>query len=111
MTGGTLSGTGTVNDNVSVSSGGTLSPGLGRGTIGTLTINSNLTLAGTTAMDIDKTDGTNDQVIGLTGVTYGGTLVVSNLLGSLTTNDTFTLFTRARPRATSPTSSARRGPA
>ena len=93
VTGGTLSGTGTVNDNVSVSSGGTLSPGLGRGTIGTLTINSNLTLAGTTAMDIDKTDGTNDQVIGLTGVTYGGTLVVSNLLGSLTTNDTFTLFT------------------
>jgi autotransporter-associated beta strand protein len=95
VAGGTLSGTGTVNDKVAVQSGGTLSPSLGLGSIGTLTINSNLTLAGTVAVDISKTAGTNDLVTGLNSVTYGGTLAVTNLAGTLSLGDSFTLFSAA----------------
>ena len=92
VVGGTLSGTGTVNDKVAVQSSGTLSPGLGLGNIGTLTINSNLTLAGTMAVDINKTAGTNDLVTGLNSVNYGGTLAVTNLAGTLALGNSFTLF-------------------
>ncbi|MBC8095538.1 MAG: autotransporter-associated beta strand repeat-containing protein, partial [Akkermansiaceae bacterium] len=94
VVGGTLAGTGSINDNVTVQAGGTLSPGLG-GAIGTLTINGNLTLAGTTAVDINKTAVTRDQVSGLANVTYGGTLVVSNLAGTLNLGDSFTVFNTA----------------
>jgi fibronectin-binding autotransporter adhesin len=95
VAGGTLSGTGVINDKVSVQSGGTLSPGPGLGSLGTLTINSNLTLAGTVAVDISKTAGTNDLVTGVNSVTYGGTLAVTNLAGTLSLGDSFTLFSAA----------------
>lgn len=93
VAGGALGGTGTINDKVSVLAGGTLSPGSGLGSIGTLTINSNLTIAGTVAVDINRSTGARDQVVGLTSANYGGTLAVTNLAGTLTTNDTFHLFT------------------
>lgn len=35
---------------------------------------------------------TNDQVLGLTGVTYGGSLTVTNLGGTLLPGDSFRLF-------------------
>jgi hypothetical protein len=41
---------------------------------------------------INKTAATEDRVAGVSAVTYGGTLVVNNLSGTLTTSDTFTLF-------------------
>jgi autotransporter-associated beta strand protein len=93
VSGGTLGGVGTINDTVSVGAGGTLSPGAGG--IGTLTINSNLTLAGTTYIEVSKTGHANDMVTGLTSVTYGGTLFATNLSGTLTTNDSFTIFSTA----------------
>jgi autotransporter-associated beta strand protein len=90
VAGGTLSGTGVINDAVTVNSGGTLSPGAGG--IGTLTINSNLTLAGTAFIKVNKSAATHDLVTGVITANYGGTLVVSNLAGTLSLGDSFTVF-------------------
>ena len=91
QSGATLGGTGVISGAVTVAAGGTLAPG---NSIGTLTINNNLTLAmgSFTRAEVNKTTATNDLVTGVTSLTYGGTLVVSNLSGTLTTNDSFKLF-------------------
>jgi hypothetical protein len=75
-----------------VQAGGTLSPGVGG--IGALSISNTLTLlAGSTnVFDVNASLGTKDEVVGLTSVTYGGTLVVNNLGGTLTTASAFQLF-------------------
>jgi alpha-glucosidase len=87
--GGTLGGSGLLLGPVTIQAGATLAPGAG---IGTLTISNSLLLAGQTMMEIDKLAGTNDRVQGLTQVTYGGTLVLSNLAGNYTIGDAFKLF-------------------
>jgi autotransporter-associated beta strand protein len=89
VSGGALGGTGSIAGTVSILAGGTLSPGA---SIGTLTINSNLSLAGNTFIEVDKTSGNRDQVAGLTSVAYGGTLTVSNLSGNLVPGDSFQIF-------------------
>ena len=43
--------------------------------------------------ELNKTSGTNDNIVGLSNVTYGGALQVTNLSGTLTSGDSFTLFT------------------
>jgi hypothetical protein len=61
----------------------------------TLTINNTLALAGTCLVQIGKsgTTAVNDQIVGVTDVTYGGTLVVTNMDASaLAAGDVFTLF-------------------
>jgi autotransporter-associated beta strand protein len=90
VAGGTLAGTGVIGGPVVVNSGATLSPG---SSIGTLTV-SNLTLqaGSTTFVELNKTALTCDQVVGLSNVTYGGSLVISNLSGTLAANDAFKLF-------------------
>ena len=92
ISGGILGGNGTLLGAVTVSSGGALAPGVNG--ISTLTISNNLTCApgSTNWFEISKTAGTNDLVRGLRTATFGGTLVVINLAGSLTSNDTFKLF-------------------
>jgi autotransporter-associated beta strand protein len=96
VAGGTLSGTGQIYSPVSVLAGGILSPG---GSVGTLTISNTLTLAAGSAslFEISKTGGSisNDLVTGLTGVTFGGALTVTNVAAdsnSLAAGDTFKLF-------------------
>jgi RHS repeat-associated protein len=93
--GATLGGTGTINGPVTVQAGAPLAPGIGG--IGTLTVSNDLTLttASTTMMQLNKAAGTSDQVRGLTTVTYGGTLVVTNLAGTLAAGDSFKLFDAA----------------
>ncbi len=88
---GTLGGSGSLAGPVVISAGATLAPG---SPVGPLTIASSLSLAAasTTVLELNKTLGTNDSVIGLTTVTYGGTLVLKNLSGTLAANDTFKLF-------------------
>ncbi len=90
--GGTLGGGGLIGGAVTVASGGTLE--VTNGSVGTLTIEGALTLnsGSTTKLQINKTAASNDQITGLTSVTYGGTLVVTNLAGTLTTSDSFPLF-------------------
>lgn len=60
--------------------------------MGVLTISNSLTLAGVIIMELNATTGTNDLVRGLTSVTYGGTLTLSNLAGTITASNTFKLF-------------------
>jgi len=88
--GGTLGGTGTINCPVTIPAGAFLAPGVNA--IGKLTVNSTLALAGQTMMEINGTSGTNDSVVGISEVTYGGTLNVSNLGGSPANGAKFTLF-------------------
>jgi autotransporter-associated beta strand protein len=86
---GVLGGNGVINNNVTVLTNGTLSPG---GSIGLLTINGNLTNHGTILMELNKAAGTNDHIVGANNLQYGGTLMVTNLAGSLTVTDSFPLF-------------------
>ena len=92
VAGGTLAGNGALNVPVQIDVGGTLAPGA---SIGILTINSALVLAGTTAMEINKATLTNDLIRGLSSVTNGGTLQVTNLGGVLNSGDSFKLFDAA----------------
>ena len=95
--GATLTGTGPFTGPVTVESGGTLAPRIGA--IGTLTINNDLTLqAGSSvSVEVNQTAATSALVTGLNNVTYGGTLVVTNLSGTLTAGNQFTLFSAANP--------------
>jgi autotransporter-associated beta strand protein len=89
--GGALGGLGAINGPVNVQSGGTLAPN------GTLSINNSLTLgsSSTTLMRVDATAGTNDLVQGISMANYGGTLVLTNLSGTLSAGQTFHLFSTA----------------
>jgi autotransporter-associated beta strand protein len=88
----TLTGNGTVLGNLTVN--GTLVPGAG---IGILTCSNsvNLQSGSTTAMQINKSLGTNSQLVCAGTLTLGGTLTVTNLGGSLTAGDSFKLFSAA----------------
>jgi autotransporter-associated beta strand protein len=91
----TLAGTGTVGGNVTVNAGGALAPA-GVGATGTLTLNGNLGLQGTTLADINASTLGNDIVLLNTGtVTYGGALTVTNLAGTLASGNSFRLFNAA----------------
>ncbi|MEK7949358.1 Ig-like domain-containing protein [Luteolibacter sp. Y139] len=92
-TGATLGGSGNVKGATSIAAGGILSPGFN--SIASFSITNMLSLAGTTRMELGKTGVTlsNDKVLGLTTVTYGGTLeVVSNGPAALAAGDSFQLF-------------------
>jgi hypothetical protein len=80
---------------VTIQSSGTLSPGALLGTTSTLTISNSLTLAGTTWLALNPGTGASDQVRGLTSVTYGGTLALTNVNGALAASNSFKLFTAA----------------
>ena len=93
VAGGQLSGTGNVNGPTVVSAAGILAPG--NFGIGTLTLPNTLSLSGTTRMELSKTGTTltNDKVSGLTTVTYGGTLEVTNIgATAFAAGDSFQLF-------------------
>jgi autotransporter-associated beta strand protein len=87
--GRTLLGNGTVSGNTTVN--GTLSPGI---TIGRLSFQHSLILAGTTALDVSHTGPllTNDSVSVLGALTLGGSLIITNTGSSLGAGDTFQLF-------------------
>jgi autotransporter-associated beta strand protein len=89
VTGGTLGGNGLLKGPITIQSGGRLAPGV---SIGTLTVSNSLNLSGVTIMELNAATHTSDLVRGLTSVTYGGTLVLSNLAGAITASDTFKLF-------------------
>jgi autotransporter-associated beta strand protein len=89
--GGTLMGDGIINGPATVNAGGTISPGL---SIGTLTLNNSLSLAGNTVMEIAKTGSalTNDLITVSSALTYGGTLNVVNTGEPLSAGNSFNLF-------------------
>ncbi|HEU6448033.1 MAG TPA: autotransporter-associated beta strand repeat-containing protein [Verrucomicrobiae bacterium] len=91
VAGGLLVGNGSIGGPVSVQAGGSIEAGA-TNSIGTLNLGNTLALGGNTVVKINKGGGTHDLFNGQSSVTYGGTLTVTNLSGTLTTNDTFTLF-------------------
>ncbi len=91
VSGQTLQGNGTVNGNLLVGSGATVAPG-GANAIGTFTVTNTINLSGTTVMEVNKTSGTQDQLNCAATITYGGTLNVANLAGTLAAGDSFKLF-------------------
>jgi hypothetical protein len=70
--------------------GGAISPGVA-GAIGLLTVSNVATLQGNANMEISKAAGTND-VLKAISISLGGTLNVTNLAGTLTSGDSFKLF-------------------
>ncbi len=92
--GQTLNGFGTVKGVLTVTSISTVAPGSAAG-LGVLTVTSSATLGGTNGMKLNQTSGTND-VLSVGGtLTYGGTLTVTNLSGTLAAGDSFKLFNAA----------------
>lgn len=88
--GKTLKGHGTVNGTVTISSGGTLSPG---SSIGTLTLGSAPIFGGTLAMEINASDLSSDKLVLTSGTfTYGGTLALTVTAGTLVGGEVFNLF-------------------
>jgi autotransporter-associated beta strand protein len=99
FSGATLGGTGTINGPITVNSGGILSPGPGVGSVGTLTLGSNLSLTSPTLnFDLSSSpSGPNDQI-----VMNGGSLNMTgtqnyqfNLLNGALNNGTYVLITGA----------------
>jgi autotransporter-associated beta strand protein len=90
----TLKGSGSVKGNLTAQSGSTISPG---DTIGTLIVQSNITLSGFILMELNRTNGpANDELVSVGGtITAGGTLTVTNLGPMLQPGDTFQLFNRS----------------
>jgi autotransporter-associated beta strand protein len=91
---GTLSGATTIYSPVTVASGATLAVGSSPTTIGTFTINNTVSMAAgsTNFMKINPTGGTKDLLTGMSQVTYGGTLVISNQAGALANGNSFKLY-------------------
>jgi autotransporter-associated beta strand protein len=92
--GGTLAGNGVINGPVAIVSG-TLEPGISTALNETLTIRNDLVLGDTARFQIGKSGATPvcDRVIGVTNITYSGTLIVTNVTGATWANgDSFNLF-------------------
>jgi len=79
-----------INGILNAGAGSTVSPGSGTTNIGTLSVSSNVTLQGVTMMKISAAGG-NDQIEAW-GITYGGTLIVTNFSGVVTNGQSFQLF-------------------
>jgi autotransporter-associated beta strand protein len=91
-TGTILGGNGSFGGSVDIAAGATLAPG--RNAIGSLRISNTLTLeaGSTTILEISQARGTNDSAQGMTTVSYGGTLTVTNLEGSFVGGESYQLF-------------------
>jgi autotransporter-associated beta strand protein len=95
VNGGSLSGTGSLSGPVIVNAAGTLAPGAGGP--GTLTINNNLTLGGTLALEVNKAGLTltSDLVTGIATLTCGGAVTISATGDPLAAGDEFTVLSAA----------------
>jgi fibronectin-binding autotransporter adhesin len=92
--GQTLMGNGTVNGTLVTASGSTVNPGA---SVGTLNVANNITLGGRLLLELDTaTVQTNDKLVSVGGtITYGGTLVVTNIGPALQVSNVFQLFPSA----------------
>jgi len=93
---GILSGTGNVNGTVFVNTNGTLAPGA-VDSIGTLTLNNGLTNSGNIKVKVNHTASTSDKAFVTGALTNNGTgsVIVTNMSGTLVLGDTFFLFNKA----------------
>jgi autotransporter-associated beta strand protein len=79
----TLGGTG---------AGGTVSPGAAPSATGALTVTNNITLGGNVVMKLNYPASDKLVALGAGGITYGGTLTVTNIGGAIPVGAVFTLF-------------------
>ena len=86
---GVLGGTGSIASPLTVVAGGTLSPGI---SIGTFTVSNNVTLGGTTVMELNPSGSDLLRVTG--AIANTGSLVVTNIGGTLFNGTVFTLFSQ-----------------
>ena len=93
VSGQLLEGNGTVSGNMTAGAGSSIAPGVVTAAplIGTLTVDGSVTLQGTTRMDLNATLDTNDVLRAAT-ITFGGTLHLENITGTLSAGDSFKLF-------------------
>lgn len=82
-----LKGGGTILGNVTAK--GTITPGE---SIGTLTFANALVLAGTNVMEIDRTNAPMADLLSASALTFGGSLIVTNIGEPLVVGDTFDLY-------------------
>lgn len=88
-----LEGRGTIRGSLNVGGSGMVSPGGGTGgSTGILTVTNAITLNGTAWMKLNRTAGTTSDRLAASTITYGGTLVITNIGSPLQVGDTFTLF-------------------
>ena len=89
-----ISGYGTIRGILDTTAQGTVSPGGGiTGGVGVLTVTSSVNLGGTAWMKLNRASSpTSDRLVSATSITYGGTLLVTNIGPRLQVGDTFTLF-------------------
>ena len=106
LSGGTLGGTGSIGGTVTVQSGGILAPGIPTfgtvltNTIGTLTVNGAVSVAGTISFKIDRNASpTSDKLTAASLSLSPGAVLTVNNIGStnLAGGDTFTLFSAPVP--------------
>ncbi|MGC3959775.1 MAG: autotransporter-associated beta strand repeat-containing protein [Verrucomicrobiota bacterium] len=92
--GQTLSGNGAINGTLVAAPGSIVAPGA---SVGALYVSNNITLAGTLALEVNRTNApTSDKLISVGGtITYGGSLTVSNVGPALQVGDSFQLFPAA----------------
>lgn len=90
----TLRGAGTVSANVSVADGGAVSPRSPGPSTAQISITGNLVLSNgsTTILRLDADSGAADNFAGLSRVTYGGTLQLTNIAGTLENGSAFQIF-------------------
>lgn len=92
---GTLGGTGSINGPVTVNVGGTLAAGA---SIGTLTINNDLILAGNLSVEVNKSVSPSNDLVTVSGTINNigsGTVNVANLGPALTVGNSFKVFNQA----------------
>jgi fibronectin-binding autotransporter adhesin len=85
-----LSGNGVVAGSLVSTAGTTIAPGTNG--IGGLTVSNTITLGGNTIMELDQDNKTNDVLNCNGGITYGGTLTLTNIHSALTNGASFKLF-------------------
>jgi autotransporter-associated beta strand protein len=93
VSGGVLVGSGSIAGPATVQFGGTIAVGSSNA-VGTFSIGGSVTLASgsTTFLRINKAQQDNDQLQVAGALTYGGTLIVTNLGGTIVSGDSFKLF-------------------
>lgn len=95
--GATLAGNGELNSYVVLDPGSTLAPGT---SIGTMTLNGGMNIAGDIVIEVDKSQAQSNDVVVVNGwvsVTGTGTLQVVNLGPTLAVGDKFMVFTQPVP--------------
>ena len=93
VSGQLLEGNGTVSGSLTAGAGSSIAPGIVTAAplIGALTVDGSVILQGTTRMDLNATLDTND-VLRAINITFGGTLLLENVTGTLSAGDSFKLF-------------------